>query len=105
MTYRDERSENQPTYSTSNEDGNTGQFSFPSLSRCTEIGGEAEVKGGNSDEKSGPKYLFPSSLEHSSKNNNASSDAEQTDTQIQQSDDQCANPLAARSGASHQVFQ
>src|SRR5262249_1118022 len=69
------------------------------------IGSEAQVKGGNHDKERGPEYLFPSSLEDTSKDENASYRAEQTDDCIQQSHDEPADELAARSSSGHQVLQ
>src|SRR5262245_4790990 len=75
------------------------------MRRGAEIGGEAQVEGGDHDKERGPEYLFPSSLEDASKDENASDRAEQTDNEIQQSHDQPADELAARSSPGRQVLQ
>jgi hypothetical protein len=74
------------------------------VSRGSEISSEAQVKRGNDDKERGPEYLFPSSPENSSKDKNASNRPERTDNYVQQSHDQPANELAARSSAGHQIF-
>jgi len=65
-----------------------------------EICGEDYVKSGNHEKERSPEYLFPSSLEDSSKDKNASDRTEQADNCIQQSHDEPTNELAARSSSS-----
>src|SRR5262249_58337808 len=102
---RDSRSGKQSTHSASKENRDADCFSLPGMRRGAEIGGEAQVEGGDHDKERGPEYLFPSSLEDASKDENASDRAEQTDNEIQQSHDQPADELAARSSPGRQVLQ
>src|SRR5262249_56884607 len=99
------RSGKQSAQRTNKEDGDADQFGSPSMRRGCEIGSEAQVESGNHDQETGPEYLFPSSLEHSSKNKNASNRAEQTNNKIQESDDEPTKQLAARPIPGDQILE
>src|SRR5215475_6653446 len=99
------RSGKQSAQSTNKEDGDADQLGSPGMRRGCEIGSEAQVESGNHDQETGPEILFPSSLEHSSKNKNASNRAEQTNNKIQEGDDEPTNQLTARPSPDDQILE
>jgi len=105
ITNRDSRSVKKTYDRASNKYANTNYLCLPSVCRDVKIGGETKVKGSNYDKKRGPKYKLPSSLEHSSKDENTSGHPEQTDGGIQNDYDEAANELGSRLSSSYQVLQ